>query len=43
MLEEVIGRALPAIAGEMKDSQYDRLADWFGEHVNEEIFAKEYL
>ena len=43
VLEEVIGRALPAIAGEMKDSQYDRLADWFGEHVNEEIFAREYL
>ena len=43
VLEEVMERMLPAIAGETKDSQYDRLAEWFGEHVNEEIFAKEYL
>jgi adenosylcobyric acid synthase len=43
VLEEVIGRALPCIAGETKDSQYDRLADWFAEYVNEEILTKQYL
>jgi adenosylcobyric acid synthase len=43
VLEEVIGRTLPSIAGETKDSQYDRLADWFVEHVNEELLATEYL
>jgi hypothetical protein len=29
--------------GQTKDSQYDRLADWFGAHVNNDVFAKEYL
>jgi len=43
VLEEVIGKALPAAAARTKDSQYDRLAEWFAEHVNEEIFAEEYL
>ncbi len=43
VLEEVIGRALPAIPENTKESQYDRLAQWFAEHVNEEIFTREYF
>ena len=42
VLEELLETALPD-AGATKDSQYDRLADWFGTHVNNEVFAREYL
>jgi adenosylcobyric acid synthase len=42
VLEELVGAVLPD-AGLTKESQYDRLAEWFGTHVNKEILAKEYL
>lgn len=42
VLEELLGHSIvdktPA-----RDSQYDRLADWFAENVNEELFSAEYL
>ena len=43
VLEELLARTLPEVPVHNKDSQYDRLAEWFAEHVNQEIFAKEYL
>ena len=42
VLEEVLETRLPDV-GETKELQYDRLAQWFGTHVNTELFAKEYL
>jgi adenosylcobyric acid synthase len=42
VLEEVLETALLDV-GETKESQYDRLAEWFQTHVNTERFAKEYL
>ena len=42
VLQELLETALPDV-GETKDSQYDRLAEWFGTHVNDEIFEREYL
>jgi adenosylcobyric acid synthase len=43
VLEEVIGKPLTSAPVPTKDAQYDRLADWFAEHVNQEVFAREYL
>jgi adenosylcobyric acid synthase len=42
VLEELLGRPLPS-AGERKDASYDRLADWFAAHVDQNLFAREYL
>ena len=43
VLEELLETKLPDVPVQSKDSQYDRLAEWFAEHVNQEVFRKEYL
>jgi adenosylcobyric acid synthase len=43
VLEELLGVSLPDVSVPSKESQYDRLADWFAEHVNQEVFRREYL
>jgi adenosylcobyric acid synthase len=43
VLEELLGKTLADVSIHNKDSQYDRLAEWFAQHVNQEILAKEYL
>ena len=43
VLEEVLQRRLGNRRPDEKDIQYERLADWFAEHVNPEVFAAEYL
>jgi adenosylcobyric acid synthase len=42
VLEELLGCAPPR-APESKETHYDRLADWFAAHVNDEVFSREYL
>ena len=42
VLEELLETVLLDV-GETKDSQYDRLADWFGTYVSHDVFAAEYL
>src|SRR6266850_1717324 len=43
VLEEVLGHSLPESCVSDKDAEYDRLADWFAEHVNNEVLLGEYL
>ena len=43
VMEELLGTVLPDTPVCNKDTQYDRLADWFAEHVNQEVLFKEYL
>jgi len=43
VLEEILPHGLPAIPPDSPDRQYDRLADWFAEHVDHDLFASEYL
>ncbi len=43
VLEELLGHRLPEALPGSKDAQYDRLADWFAENVNSQVFAAEYL
>jgi cobyric acid synthase len=43
VLGEVLGRGLPEVSFPDKDSHYDRLAEWFSEHVNHDVLLKEYL
>ena len=43
VLEEVVGCVLDTVAAESKETQYDRLADWFAEHVKQDVFVREYL
>lgn len=43
VLEELLGYSLPETPSVSKDVQYDRLADWFAEHVNHQVFAAQYL
>lgn len=42
VLEELLGHAIGGAVSD-KDAHYDRLADWFAEHVNHEAFCSEYL
>jgi adenosylcobyric acid synthase len=42
VLEELVEVVLPDV-GATKDAQYDRLADWFSTHVNNDVFSREYL
>jgi adenosylcobyric acid synthase len=42
VLEELLGYTIPALASE-KDAHYDRLADWFAEHLNQDVFFEEYV
>jgi adenosylcobyric acid synthase len=43
VLEELLGATLPGSALRTKDAQYDRMAQWFADHVDEEILRREYL
>jgi adenosylcobyric acid synthase len=43
VLEEVLPRRLAATAQEDPDQPYEQLADWFSEHVDRDLFEKEYL
>jgi adenosylcobyric acid synthase len=43
VLEEILGRALPATSISSKEAAYDRLAGWFAEHVNHDVLLNEYL
>jgi adenosylcobyric acid synthase len=43
VLEELLGKSLPDTPIRNKEAQYDRLAEWFAEHVNQEVLLKEYL
>ncbi len=42
VLEELLGHRLPDFQGG-KQLQYDRLADWFGDHVVHDVFVREYI
>lgn len=43
VLEEILGHSLPEPTVGSKDTQYDRLANWFSEHVNHDVLYDEYL
>jgi len=43
VLEELLGHSIPDREDGGKGSSYDRLADWFIQNVNEELFANEFL
>jgi len=43
VLEELIGHPLLDNGNNGKDAQYDRLADWFIEHVDHAVLSAEYL
>ena len=43
VLAELLGHSLPGLLVVSKDAQYDRLADWFAESVNHQVFKAEYL
>jgi adenosylcobyric acid synthase len=41
--QELLGCPVPDSAGQDKDANYDRLADWFSEYVNHDVLLKQYL
>jgi adenosylcobyric acid synthase len=43
VLEEILQRRLDAVLPDKPEAQYERLADWFAQHVDSELFAAEYL
>jgi len=43
VLEEIIQRTLADVLIESPEMQYERMADWFAEHVDQDLFAAEYL
>jgi adenosylcobyric acid synthase len=43
VLEEVLQHRLDNDVPASREIQYERMADWFAEHVNQEVFAAEYL
>lgn len=43
VLEEILPHRLAGIVPENPDQQYEHLADWFAEHVDQDLFAAEYL
>ena len=43
VLEDVLGVTLPNNPNASKESNYDRLALWFDESVDHDIFTKNYL
>jgi hypothetical protein len=43
VLEEILPHRLTGSLSDAPDREYDRLADWFVEHVNHDVFASEYL
>ena len=43
VMEELLGRPLPDDDVNNKYIQYDRLADWFAEHVEHDLFFREYV
>jgi adenosylcobyric acid synthase len=43
VLEELLGHNLPENCFRSKEEQYDRLAGWFAENVDPQVFTSEYL
>jgi adenosylcobyric acid synthase len=43
VLEEILRRRLDSVLPDNPEAQYERLADWFAEHVDSELFEAEYL
>jgi adenosylcobyric acid synthase len=43
VLEEILKRRLDTVFPDKPEAQYERLADWFTQHVDPELFAAEYL
>jgi len=43
VLEELLGHPLPFETASSKDGEYDRLADWFSQHVNQDVLFTEYI
>jgi adenosylcobyric acid synthase len=43
VLEEILQRRLDTVLPDKPEAQYERLADWFSDHVDSELFAAEYL
>ena len=43
VLEEILQRRLAAVLPDKPEAQYERLADWFADHVDSKLFAAEYL
>ena len=43
VLEEILQRRLTGVVPESRDAQYERMADWFEEHVDQDLFEAEYL
>jgi adenosylcobyric acid synthase len=43
VLEEILQSRLDTVRPDKPEAQYERLADWFADHVDSELFAAEYL
>jgi adenosylcobyric acid synthase len=43
VLEELLRRKLDTLFPDSPETQYERLADWFADHVDSNLFAAEYL
>ncbi len=43
VLEEILPNRMSVAIPDYPDQQYERLADWFAEHVDQNLFAAEYL
>jgi adenosylcobyric acid synthase len=43
VLEEILQSRLDPVRPDKPEAQYERLADWFADHVDSELFAAEYL
>ena len=43
VLEEILQRRLATVLPDKAEAQYERLADWFADHVDSKLFAAEYL
>jgi cobyric acid synthase len=40
LLEEMLGIRVPDSPAQNKDAQYDRLAEWFAEHVDDAVLKE---
>jgi adenosylcobyric acid synthase len=43
VLEEILQRRMESVLPDRPEAQYERLADWFAEHVDSELFESEYI
>jgi adenosylcobyric acid synthase len=43
VMEEILQRRLVDVPAEDPDVKYERMADWFAKHVDQDLFAAEYL